>query len=205
MAEKLLSKFRVSSRYEIYMHKSVAMAAWAFHERIVEREKKEDTSGILFDYWACLIFISYWQEAIIHFYGERAGIKPKFRDDFWKLLKKMNTAVGLDLKKGSDRHTIFENLRKIRNTLAHGKPILEVSSEEFIGTSEEVTERFYEIYGEAWQKHVTIEFLNKAYELTSEIENKVYEFLKINPIEISSGRNHSVEYLGPVTEKSTPA
>ncbi|WP_418460462.1 hypothetical protein ACNT8L_18270 [Brucella intermedia] len=202
---KELKKFRIVSQHQIYMHKSVANGAWALKTRIEEREKNKDIEGILYDYWSCLIFISYWQEAIFYFYGDRQGYSKNTKEDFWKMVKKANASLKLGLEKGSERNKLIGDLRKIRNTLAHGKPLAEQESEEFIATSEDATKRIYELRPEAWQENITLDFLTRSYKLTEDIEEKLYRALNLHPDEISTGTFRQMQYLGPAGHQSEPA
>lgn len=200
-----LKKFRMVSQHQIYMHKSVANGAWAIKTRIEEREKNNDIEGILYDYWSCLIFISYWQEAIFYFYGDRKGYSKQTKEDFWKMVKKADASLKLGLERGSERNNLIGDLREFRNTLAHGKPITDQESEEFIATSEEATKRIYELQPEAWQKNVTLDFLTRSYKLTEDLEEKLYGALNLHPDEVSTGTARQMLYLGPAEHQSAPA
>lgn len=197
-ADKSLKRFRMSRKSEVFMHLAIANGAFYFKQKIEDREKNDDREGLGFDYWACLLLIAYWQEALFYFYGDRLGLKSKLKEDYWKMLKRADNALSLGLAKGTGRRNSIDTLREIRNTIAHGKPLEEYSdSGEFIATSDEATAIMSKIEKNDWEKHINLNFLTEVYELTELIEKKIYEALKVHPAEVFSGNVRTMHYLGP--------
>lgn len=197
--ETSLSRFRMSRRSEIFMHLETSNAAFYFIERIAKREEAGDHEGLKFDYWACALLIAYWQEALLAFFAIKTGSDPDQKISFWKELEKANEKFGLELAEGSDRRNTINDLRDIRNGIAHGKIITEVGHVEFVATMDEAAEKYANLRNEPWEweNKLTLEFLRKVFDLSNALEQRIYQGLGLDRAEVFSGVERSLHRVGP--------
>ncbi|WP_234685982.1 hypothetical protein [Bradyrhizobium monzae] len=137
-------KARIQTDAKIYIHNDLSQGATYFHEVIEEKLKKGDREGIGFDGMACALMIAFAFEANLNFMGNKLFQNGKLTswDEMAKLSKKRDKvfkAIGIAVEEDKRPLSSMMRMKKLRDTLAHGKPAEFKTEEEKEGTREELT------------------------------------------------------------------
>lgn len=117
--------YRITGQKRILVHNDLENTAYYFKSRIEKRMKEEDVEGIAHERMACMIALAFSFEAYVNFIGyEKVKDWKEFRP-----LKEKATDILETLKIEVDWTqrpflTVLK-LKKFRDLLAHGKPIIE--------------------------------------------------------------------------------
>jgi hypothetical protein len=148
-------KARILTDAKIYIHNDLSQGATHFNAVIKEKLKKGDRNGIGFDGMACALMIAFAFEANLNFMGNHLFKNGKLTswDEMAKLTKKRDRvfkAIGMDVEDEKRPISSMMRMKKLRYTLAHGKPAEFKTEEEKEGTREELTKG--SVLAADWQK-----------------------------------------------------
>jgi hypothetical protein len=130
-------KVRRQAKSHIYVHNDLSNGAYHFYKKVNERLANNDREGIAFDILAELIFLAFTVEAKINFLGNRFVVGWKEMDPFWKKLKLVLKHLNLKVDFTKRPYSTIQNLKDLRNSLAHGKPLhLELDEEVIVDANE---------------------------------------------------------------------
>lgn len=137
-------KARIQTDAKIYIHNDLSQGATHFDEVIKEKLKKGDRNGIGFDGMACALMIAFAFEANLNFMGNKLFQNGKLTawDEMAKFSKKRDKvfkAIGMAVEEDKRPLSSMMRMKKLRDTLAHGKPAEFKTEEAKEGTREELT------------------------------------------------------------------
>ncbi|GAA0600119.1 hypothetical protein [Paenochrobactrum glaciei] len=188
-------KFRISYSKTTFIHKAIANCAFGLKEKILKKEQEGAKEGLAHDYWSCLIFIAYWQEALLnYFFSVKPDLAPKL-DKFPLMLNVVAAHIRMDFSKGSDNRKLLYELREIRNGTAHGKPITKRKGVEIEGTFEEAEQKAKELDEDWFDDIMKPDFLNTQYNLTEALEESILEALGIDYSAVATGSVTEIKQL----------
>ncbi|WP_332715784.1 hypothetical protein [Pelagibacterium mangrovi] len=190
-------KMRVELTKEqaVYIHNDLGNTAFYFKKRIVERLEKGDHDGIFLEMTAGLTMTAFAMEASVNFVGDR--IFGEAWDEWEPSLKKVKqvlSELGVDYGEFEKRpfSSIIE-LKKLRDTLAHGKPERITSKEIVIGTYDELYAR-QRIAG-GWEAMVTVENVVDWYDDMNDIWKMMIDAAGIEVIDTMSTGSHGMHFI----------
>jgi hypothetical protein len=135
---------------EVRIHNDLANAAFYFKNIIVEKEAKGG-EGIILDCMACATMLAFTWEAYLNFFGS------ELLKDTWDEKRELEVKENAVLEKlgikpdwAKQPYGSVRTLTKIRNWLAHGKPIEKHITKQVIKGVEKVTSRKIDVSGD-WQ------------------------------------------------------
>ncbi|MEG8027110.1 hypothetical protein [Sphingomonas aerolata] len=185
-----------------YPHNDLENAAYFFRERlkksIAERDRAE---GIFLDMIALVTMTSFALEGYVNALGHH-----RLKDDAkaWKsfewmpVRKKIETLVswyGLTIDWESRPFAIVDPLVRLRNLFAHPKATPAQNREQIlVGTHNEFVKLLREHKPE-YERTLTWEFANGAYEDVDSIWQKLLGASGINPFDVRSGGSQGFEYI----------
>jgi hypothetical protein len=155
-------KARIQTDAKIYIHNDLSQGATHFDEVIKEKLKKGDRNGIGFDGMACALMIAFAFEANLNFMGNKLFQNGKLTawDEMAKFSKKRDKvfkAIGMAVEEDKRPLSSMMRMKKLRDTLAHGKPAEFKTEEEKEGTREELTKG--SVLAADWQEEIKPEIV----------------------------------------------
>jgi hypothetical protein len=155
-------KARIQTDAKIYIHNDLSQGATHFDEVIKEKLKKGDRNGIGFDGMACALMIAFAFEANLNFIGNKLFQNGKLTawDEMAKFSKKRDKvfkAIGMPVEEDKRPLSSMMRMKKLRDTLAHGKPAEFKTEEEKEGTREELTKG--SVLAADWQEEIKPEIV----------------------------------------------
>jgi hypothetical protein len=155
-------KARIQTDAKIYIHNDLSQGATHFDEVIKEKLKKGDRNGISFDGMACALMIAFAFEANLNFMGNKLFQNGKLTawDEMAKLSKKRDRvfkAIGMPVEEDKRPLSSMVRMKKLRDTLAHGKPAEFKTEEEKEGTREELAKG--SVLAADWQEEIKPEIV----------------------------------------------
>jgi hypothetical protein len=155
-------KARIQTDAKIYIHNDLSQGATHFDEAIKEKLKRGDRNGIGFDGMACALMIAFAFEANLNFMGNKLFQNGKLTawDEMAKLSKKRDKvfkAIGMAVEDDKRPLSSMMRMKKLRDTLAHGKPAEFKTEEEKEGTREELTRG--SVLAADWQEEIKPEIV----------------------------------------------
>jgi hypothetical protein len=150
-------KARIQTDAKIYIHNDLSQGATHFHEVIQKKLKKGDRDGIGFDGMACALMIAFAFEADLNFMGNKLFQNGTITswDEMAKFTKKRDKvfkAIGMAVEEDKRPPSSMMRMKKLRDTLAHGKPAEFKTEEEKEGTREELTKG--SVLAADWQEEI---------------------------------------------------
>jgi hypothetical protein len=150
-------KARIKTDAKIYIHNDLSQGATHFDQVIKEKLRKGDRDGIGFDGMACALMIAFAFEANLNFMGNKLFQNGKITawDEMAKFTKKRDKvfkAIGVPVEEDKRPLSSMMRMKKLRDTLAHGKPAEFKTEEEKEGTREELTKG--SVLAADWQEEI---------------------------------------------------
>jgi hypothetical protein len=148
---KTLVKGTATEATKVRIHNDLANAAF-FYKNIIVEKSKNGGNGIIFDCMVCATMLAFTWEAYLNFFGS------ELLKDTWNDMAEIEVKESLVLEKlsirpdwGRQPFNSIKTLTKIRNWLAHGKPIEKEITKQVIKGVETVTARKIDLSGN-WQE-----------------------------------------------------
>lgn len=153
MAKRI--KAKVTRERWVYVHNDLSNAAWHF-EDVIKKKQESGDKGILLDGMACATLIAFTFEANINFMGfklHEAGKLPKWkeRENFNDKLNKVFGALGIPINKLNRPLKSMERMKRLRDLIAHGKPVYDKTEEVIVATPEEAEEASHSGLAAGWE------------------------------------------------------
>ena len=159
MAEKFAVKIRDNAH--IYIHNTLENAAWYLKEKIEARIRANDRDGIGLEIMACLIMIAFSFEAKVNFLGFKAfGDQWGEGRPYLHKVKRVSRKSGVRINCDARPYLTVRELKRFRDTVAHGKPA-EIRGEKNVTITREELER-RNILKADWEKSLNEEYLNSC-------------------------------------------
>ncbi|TAY52953.1 hypothetical protein [Rhizobium leguminosarum] len=186
-------KVKIETKRQIFIHNDLANAAFHFKERIEEKHKADDHHGIGLDIMGCIITLSFTNEARMNFLGyklidgwnEWQPIKAKIK----QIAKRLETKADF----GTRPYATIMEVKEFRDIFAHGKPIVVTSTHEEITTQTELDR--YNILQPEWQRFLTYDFVQKAYEDLERIWDELMKLAGLSVFETMTQGGRSIQFI----------
>lgn len=189
-------EYRVTGQNRILIHRDLENAAYYFRTRIEKRMKEGDIEGLSHERMACMVLLAFSFEAYINFVGNEVIGKWNEREAFHK---KLNIVLE-DLKIQADwkkrPYSSIERLKKVRDLLAHGKPIIQkvdVVVKERGGREEEDATNI----DHAWEDLCKYEVVFETYDDVDAIWRQLIDASRIDISENQTSSDVSIEVIRP--------
>jgi len=129
-------------------HNDLQRAAQHFRARIDERLAADDRKGIAFDILAELVFLAFSVEAKVNFLGAKLISDWKECAPFNEKLDLVLDRLGIVPDRTVRPYSTLEALKSLRDSMAHGKPVHEVKTEELVIDTDEDEDLFADLRGD---------------------------------------------------------
>jgi hypothetical protein len=160
---KQLVKGTATETGKVRIHNDLANAAFYFKNIIVDKRKNGGES-ITLDCMACATMLAFTWEAYLNFFGSEL-LKDNWneREELEAKETQVLERLGIKADWGKQPYNSVRTLTKIRNWLAHGKPIEKVNTIQVIKSVEKVTARDIDLSGN-WQTLCTPSIVVRAHD-----------------------------------------
>ena len=135
-----------------------------YHKGIIEQKASNNVlEAIALDCMSCLIALAFSVEGLINFVGAEKVPEWKERDSFGNKMKAIAAAIGWPVNEGIEPFITINQLKSIRDSMAHGKPIL-------IKRSESSREALKRDMRAPWDDYLTVDFTLHAFRQVKSFE-----------------------------------
>ena len=165
-------RVRHQSEKHIYIHNELSSASWYFKGIIENKVKDGIRDAITFDCMACLTLLAFTFEAYINFLGDRLIAEWKERERFDDKVAKVLGHLELTPNENTRPYSSIKQLKTLRDTLAHGKPVRKEVDEIVAGDAEEL--RRIDLSGD-WEKDCNPDAAIQAYDDVEKIWRELLE------------------------------
>lgn len=170
-------------RVKVYPHNDLINLAY-YHLQVLEgKAKSGDRDAISLDSMSCLVSLAFTSEALINLVGHK---RIDNWNEWWKFqdkAKKVCTRAGLSFRKCVEPFKTVWELKTIRDSMAHGKPV------EFDSNAK----TRHDVFGEmqcSWDKYITPEYARHAYDKVKEFEKLLFDGCGISKKDTITGSVH---------------
>ncbi|CDT06807.1 hypothetical protein A165_04495 [Vibrio tasmaniensis ZS-17] len=163
----------MTHRVRVYPHNDLFNLAHFQRETIRTKLADGDQDGIKLDCLSCLMSLAFSVEALVNFVGYKKVPKWKEYDRFKNKMKKVCAIAGHEFDENVGLHKLIWELKELRDSVAHGKPI-EIETE--VRSREELREHMQC----SWDVNLTPEHVESTYEAVKEFERFLFESCKIS-------------------------
>lgn len=176
----------------IYIHNDLENAAFYFAQRVKERVEKGDRAGIGHDMMACLIMLAFTVEAQFNFLGFKLIDKWKEKDGAIAKVHAVLQELKVDNDLSKRPYKTIEDLKRLRDMLAHGKPQEIQWAETVVATEAELAKKG--ALSHEYEQLLTAEFVKQACEDVDAIWKDLVERagLKITDTITSGGIEYTI-------------
>ena len=188
-------KALIESKKHVYIHNDLGNCTYYFKNRF---DAWRDEEGISLEIMAGLTMLAFTIEARMNFLGSKLLKDWNEKNALKDKAKKLSNHLGLEANFGQEPFSTLKLLKEFRDCLAHGKPLVQDELKEVVATHEELEQ--FKTLEAGWEKFVTVEFFNLAYEHTKQIWEELLEAAQIEVFEtVTHGEIH-MTFLAHVDE-----
>ncbi len=186
-------KFEVRTQAERFIHNDLSSCAHSFERATREKIATGETEVVYYDMMAALVFTAFSIEAKVNFIGwktledgwpERANLKEK--------IDLLRHVLDLDLDWGTRPLQTISQLKRFRDTIAHGKP--EIVDETKV--VDIVPDVWAALKGQ-WEKTVNQDFVHRCREDEATFWK---ELLRGSSVQLNETITHGGHELKPILE-----
>ncbi|RZJ45537.1 MAG: hypothetical protein EON87_07285 [Brevundimonas sp.] len=197
---------KITNEIVDYPHNDLASAAWFYRERLTKAfEDKARNDGIFLDMIALVTMTAFALEGYTNFVGERvlsggAQGQENAWDDLERKpvkdkLKAIRKVLGFEIDWNKRPYQTVDELIDLRNMFAHPKAHRAEEREHIrVGTDSELRQMLRD-HRPAYEKQLTWEFANIAYEDVETIWKDLLAVAKIEIHETWSGGSQGIELI----------
>jgi hypothetical protein len=189
-------RIRRSGQKRIYVHNDLWSAAAHFRNVVRKRTELKDTEGVAFDRMACLVMLAFTFEAKINFLGHKLISSWKERQPFSDKVQEVLSCLEVDPDWKNRPYLSIDQLKKFRDSIAHGKPV-EIEYDETVDVPPEQVDRDIDLTSE-WVQYCSQEAVFAAYDDVDVIWKELLTRSKLeifDPMTYGSGGLTFVEKL----------
>ncbi|EPM6344219.1 TPA: hypothetical protein ACQYCZ_004568 [Vibrio parahaemolyticus] len=161
----------MTGSYRVYPHNDLLNLGFYHLSTIRKKVESGNEEALALDCHSCLIGLAFSVEALINFIGDKKVEKWKERQPYFIKLKQVCKAADLKYEAGIEPYSTLSQLKKLRDSMAHGQPIVGVTNSG----------------GEArkalkcpWDDYLTVEFAEQAYAQVKEFQHSLLAGCKIS-------------------------
>jgi hypothetical protein len=195
---KELMKGTAKETSKVRIHNDLANAAFYFKNIIVDKQKNGG-EGITLDCMACATMLAFTWEAYLNFFGS------ELLRDSWNEMEELEVKETQVLEKlsmkpdwGKQPYNSVRTLTKIRNWLAHGKPVEKEVTKQVIKGVEKVTARKIDLSGD-WKRLCTPIIVVRAHDDLDALFKELLQASGIALIETLSQGDGSISFMEVIT------
>lgn len=198
-----MTKIRVRHKGQrsIYIHNDLGGATHYFKARIDERIRQGDTDGIYFEYMTLATMLAFEFEARVNFLGQKLIKKWNERDSLRKKMKIVTKRLGITVDWKKSPFVSIDELKKLRDTLAHGKPIEEDFDVIIEGRPEEI-DRIIQLNG-PWEKHCSYDSVVKFYSDAEQLWKDMFERSGLTFYEAQTRGSSGLTVIDKIEDRGT--
>ena len=191
-------RVQVQGERHFFVHNDLLRGAEHFKQLIDERLARNDRRGISFDILAELILLAFAIEAQINFLGTKLHVpKWKERDRFDDKRRQLFRHLQLKPDMQKRPYSVIEKLKKLRDSMAHGKPqFVEIDERREIDQDDDPVPN---IQAE-WVVRCNESFAREAYEDVRKIWDEMLEKSKLVRFFTVSGASHSIKFIEKLSD-----
>ena len=162
----------MSHRIKVFPHNDLFNLA--HYQREVINKKIADGVGdaLSMDCMGCVISLAFTVEALVNFIGAYCIEGWKERQPYKGKIKQVCEVAGFEFVKENEPYRTIWKLKEIRDDIAHGKPL------EF-DVSVESREELRELMECSWDKCLSVEFVDQAYDAVKNFETTLFSKCEI--------------------------
>ncbi|RLA37307.1 MAG: hypothetical protein DRQ64_09600 [Gammaproteobacteria bacterium] len=162
----------MNHRVRVYPHNDLLNLV--HHQREIINNKKSEgiEDGVALDCLGCLISLAFSVEALVNFIGHKKINNWKERRPYMDKLNQVCIRAGLAFNKSKEPFNTLLQLKELRDSIAHGKPIE-------ITTSVHSRAELRREMECPWDQNLTSEYVNNAYEIVKQFERDLFENCQI--------------------------
>ncbi len=195
-----MAKIRVKleENRHIFIHNDLSNAAFHFKERIVERLRSDDQEGIALEMMAGLVMTAFALEAKINFLGFKIVENWNERERYKDKVQLVCDSLGVELNWDERPFSTLNELKKFRDTLAHGKPDELQRVKEMVVDQAELDARG--LLTAKWEKYLEESFVVQAYDDMNALWKDLLDQSGLHIFETMTGGSHTVSFIEHVDE-----
>lgn len=159
-------------RVAVFPHNDLMNLAWHHLSTVEEKLKSGRQDGITLDCLSCLFTLGVAVEALVNFVGQRSIDQWPQQQNFPQKLQHLVNALQLPFDKSVDPLSTINIIRKIRNEMAHSRPM------EFHSTAQSRAE-LRAAMAAPWDAHAHPEFARNAMAQVRLFRNQLFVAAKI--------------------------
>lgn len=164
----------MSITYRVYPHNDLLNLAH-YHLGILNDKLENGVKDALaLDCTSVIISLAFSVEAIVNYVGYKCINEWKERRPYHKKMEEICELANITVDVESDLFITLNQLKVIRDMIAHGKPIEGKADDSF----SEGVNKYLE---SPWAEYLNPEFTNKAYKQVKKFKNLVFSKCKIKP------------------------
>lgn len=171
---------RIELKKQIYPHNDLDNAAFHLFQQITKNQA-ENREGIKLEIMAYLVILAFSFEAKINFIGDKVVPNWNERACFDKKIQRICACTKYDLDKSVRPFKTIYELQKLRNSLAHAKPI-KIEEDETIDITPNYVLKDLDLSSN-WESKLTIEFSNQCAKDIDEVWEGLLREANIQPSE----------------------
>ena len=184
-------KFEVRTQAERFIHNDLSSCAWWFEKAAETKIKSREIDGVYFDLMAGLVMAAFSVEAKVNFVGWKLlendwPERAKLREKIDLLVKVLN----LDLSWGERPLQTVAQLKRFRDTLAHGKPELVDLTEEL-----DIEPTVWDALKGQWEASVRYDFLHQCRKDEDVIWRRLLDEAEISISDTLTSGRHSLKAI----------
>ncbi len=164
----------MSISYRVYPHNDLLNLANYHLEILNDKVENGVKNSIALDCTSVLISLAFSVEAIVNYVGYKCIKEWKERQPFHKKMEEICESANISINAESDLFEVINQLKIIRDSIAHGKPIEGKTDDNF-------SEGMNKYLKSPWDEYLNPEFTNLAYESVKEFKNLLFSRYKIKP------------------------
>jgi hypothetical protein len=196
MIEKVRAKITQKSR--LYIHNDLSNAAFHFKETIDAKEAAEDRMGITYEYMACAMMLAFTFEAKLNFMGWKLIPDWKEFQPFYDKAEQVFERLGLELDWTNRPLSSLKEMKRFRDMIAHGKPIVIERDEIVVMKAEELDRRVS--LKSPWQDGCTPHLVNLASDDLAVIWHRMLEASGLEIFDTMTSGEGGVLFIEKVME-----
>ena len=164
----------MSITYRIYPHNDLLNLAHYHLGILNDKVKNGVKDAIALDCTSVLISLAFSVEAIVNYVGYKCIKEWKERQPYHKKMDEICELANIMVDAESELFIVLNQLKVIRDSIAHGKPIEGKADDSF-------SEGVNKYLKSPWAEYLNPEFTNTAYRQVKEFKNLLFSKCEINP------------------------
>jgi hypothetical protein len=194
---------RITQTKRLYIHNDLSTAALHFKDNIDAKENGDDRrGGKTYEYMACAVMLAFTFEAKINFMGWK--LIPEWREfqSFHDKADQVFAKLGLELDWGKRPYSSLLAMKRFRDEIAHGKPLV-VQRDEIVVMKAEELDRRVDLTGK-WQDGCQPHDVNLACDDLDVVWHRMLDASGLEILDTISGGEGGILFIEKIVESGEP-